>query len=81
MQFKLGKCDKFYFTFNFADQNYQKFEKDPIPIQHLLNLSKPNTNKTIDIWIILNIKEYYIIVFIISQSASYFTAFICKYIV
>ena len=51
---KLGNCDKFYFTFEFEHRmwvrSYQKFEKDWIPICHLLN--------PIDIQTILNTNEY-----------------------
>jgi hypothetical protein len=44
----LGNCDEFYFTFKFEVQMwvriYQIFERDLIPIHHLLNKSNMNTN-------------------------------------
>ncbi len=59
---QLGNCDRFYFTFEFECQMwapiFQKIEKDQIPICHLSNKLKLNTNKPIDIWIIPNLNEY-----------------------
>jgi hypothetical protein len=45
----LGNCDKLYFTFKFEVwmwlQIYQIYERDQIPIHHLLNKSNLNTDK------------------------------------
>ncbi len=47
--FLLGNCDKFDFTFKFEVRMwvwiYQIFERDQIPICHLLNKSKLNSDK------------------------------------
>ncbi len=92
----VGNCNKFYFTFQSEQQMrvqiFQNFKKDQIPSCHLSHQSNPNTDKPIDIQIIPNQNEFYLIseklrsnyylqVFIILLSASYFTICICKYIV